>query len=105
MKVEIKISAEVIEPCAVIYTNEITAEISRIASFIEDSADNSIITVTDNERMFVLRPEEVYMLRVENERPLYIQKTRNTTAINAYMNLKQYSAAALSEYLNPYWSI
>ena len=76
MKVEIKISAEVIEPYAVIYTNEITAEISRIASFIEDSADNSIITVTDNERMFVLRPEEVYMLRVENEKTVVYTKDK-----------------------------
>lgn len=95
MKVEIKISTEATEPYAVIHANEITSEIRRIASVIEDSADNSIITVTDNERMFVLRPEEVYMVRVENEKTVVYTKVKNTTAINAYMSLKLYSATAL----------
>lgn len=76
MKVEIKISTEATEPYAVIHANEITSEIRRIASVIEDSADNSIITVTDNERMFVLRPEEVYMVRVENEKTVVYTKVK-----------------------------
>lgn len=76
MKVEIKVSAETTVPYAVIHTNEITAEIRLIASRIEQSADSGIITVTENERTFVLRPDEIYMIRVENEKAVVYTKTK-----------------------------
>ncbi|MDO4567833.1 MAG: LytTR family DNA-binding domain-containing protein [Clostridia bacterium] len=75
MKVEIRISEEAVKPYAVIYTNEMTAEVSRIASLIEDSADTNLITVTENERIFVLRPEDVYMIRVEQEKTIVYAKS------------------------------
>lgn len=76
MKVEIKISEQVNEPYAVIYTNEENVEIKRIAALIENStAESNIITVNDNERYFVLRPNEIYMVRVENEKTVVYSKT------------------------------
>ena len=77
MKVEINISEEINEPYAVIYTNEENAEIKRVAALIEDStAGSNIITVSDNERFFVLRPDEIYMIRVENEKTIVYSQTK-----------------------------
>lgn len=76
MKVEIKISPEVREPYAVIYASEVTAEIRRAASAIEDTEDNNILSVSDNGRVFILRPEEVYMVRIENEKTVVYTKTK-----------------------------
>lgn len=70
MKVEIKVSETVAEPHAVIYTNEITAEILQIAARIEkeNGVENSILTVMDHDRIVVLRPAEIYIVRTENEK-------------------------------------
>lgn len=74
MKAEIKISPEVTEPYAVIYASEVTAEINRIVSIIEGNMDSSVITVADNGRVFVLHPEDVYMIRVEEEKTVVYTK-------------------------------
>lgn len=76
MKVEIKLSADIKEPCAVIYSNEITPEVSRIISLIEKDTDNSIITVADNERVMILRPNQIYMVRIEKEKTVVYSETK-----------------------------
>lgn len=76
MKVTIKVSAEAKETYAVIYTNEITTEVRRAASLLESATVGSMITVTDNERIIVLRPEEVYLIRVENEKTMIYTKSK-----------------------------
>lgn len=76
MKVEIKLSADIKEPFAVIYSNEITPEVSRIVSLIEKDTDNSIITVADNERVMILRPNQIYMVRIEKEKTVVYSETK-----------------------------
>lgn len=76
MKVEIKLSADIKEPCAVIYSNEITPEVSRIVSLIEKDTDNGIITVADNERVMILRPNQIYMVRIEEEKTVVYTETK-----------------------------
>lgn len=76
MKVEIKISDDVPEPNIVIYTKEITEEITQIAAAIKN-ATGKVITVWDNGRIIVLRPEEIYMVRVENEKTAVYGKTQS----------------------------
>ena len=72
MRVEIRQSPEVQEAYAVIHCNEITDEILRLSSSLE--AGENIVTAKDNERIVVLRPKEIFMLRVENEKTiLYCQ--------------------------------
>ena len=75
MKVEVRISAEIKEPYIVIYTNELTTEVNQIAALI-DNATESIITVSDNERIVILRPDEIYMVRVENEKLIVYCKAK-----------------------------
>ena len=76
VKVEIKMTETAKEPYAVIFTNEMTEAVRQAAAILEGAVSNKAITVTDNERSFVLRPEELYMLRVENERAAVYTRTK-----------------------------
>lgn len=76
MKVEIKVSDDVPETNIVIYTKEITEEITQVAAAIKNAA-GKIVTVCENGRIIVLRPEEIYMVRVENEKTVVYGKTQS----------------------------
>ncbi len=67
MRAEIKVMPEVREPYAVIYANEITPEVRRAAALLEGKS-SEVISVTENGRIRVLRPAEIYMVRAENEK-------------------------------------
>ena len=68
MKAEIRIKENIIEDYAVIYTKEVTAEVRQLASLIEGYSFKTLITVTHNGRFITLRPDEIFMVRVENEK-------------------------------------
>lgn len=75
MKIEIKLSEEVKEPYAVIHTNRITEEIRRAISMFE--MPGKVITAKEEDRIVVLKPEELYMARVEKrEVVLYCEKKK-----------------------------
>lgn len=83
MKVEIKLSTEVQEAYAVIYCREITDEIQSLSSIIE--AGENIITAKDQERIAVLRPKEIFMVRVEGgETVIYTKSRKYTTPKRLY---------------------
>lgn len=65
MKVELKISEDTKEPYVVIFTNSITEEIQKIIATFE--MHEKVISANDNERIIVLRPEEIYMVRIEQK--------------------------------------
>lgn len=66
MRVEIKLSPDIEEAYAVIYCSEVTDEIQKLSSLME--AGEHIVTARDNERIIVLRPKEIFMVRVECEK-------------------------------------
>lgn len=76
IKVEIKISEDIPEPNVVIYTKEITEEITQVAAAIRN-ATGKVITALENGRIIVLRSEEIYMVRVENEKTAVYGKTQS----------------------------
>ncbi|MFT4104342.1 MAG: LytTR family DNA-binding domain-containing protein [Lacrimispora sp.] len=83
MKVEIKLSPEVREDYAVIYCKEITDEVQELSSLIE--AGERIVTAKDQERIVVLRPKEIFMVRVENgETVIYCRSRKYTTSKRLY---------------------
>lgn len=88
VKVEIKVLPETKEPYAVIYTSEITPKIRQTATLLETESSD-VIPVTENERIIALRPDEIYMVRVENERTVVYTKAKNTTAESVFTNWKQ----------------
>lgn len=75
MKVEIKVLPEVKEPYAVIYASEITPEIRRAAALLEKEIP-AVIPVKENDSILVLRPDEIYMVRVENEKTVVYTKMK-----------------------------
>lgn len=78
MKVSVNISPDHTEPYAVIYTDQITDEIQRIIDCF--NAGEIPVTAWHNEKLIVLQPEEIYMIRVENgETIIYgqVQKYRS----------------------------
>ena len=75
VKVEIKVLPETKEPYAVIYTSEITPKIRQTATLLETESSD-VIPVTENERIIALRPDEIYMVRVENERTAVYTKAK-----------------------------
>lgn len=62
MKVEIKLTETVGEPYAVIFTNEVTDAVRQASVILENADPGRMIPVTDSERIFVMHPEELYML-------------------------------------------
>ena len=74
MKVEIKIVEGTPEPWAALYAAELTPELQRAAALLEAEGGGRLV-VEQRERLFVLRPEEVYMIRVENEKTLVYTKS------------------------------
>ena len=67
MKVEIKIVEGTPEPWAVLYAAALTPELQRAAALLEGEGGGRLV-VEKQDRLFVLCPEEVYMVRVENEK-------------------------------------
>lgn len=65
MKVEIRLSEEAAQPYAVIYTNRITEQIRQAADLL--GSGENVVTAMDGERIAVLHPQEIYMIRIERE--------------------------------------
>jgi len=64
VNVEIKISKDITEPYAVIYTNAITEEVQKIRSVL--AFQSPVIPVSDDEKIVVLEPDEIFIIRTEN---------------------------------------
>ena len=87
LKVELKISKEVKEPYAVIYSDSLTDEITSAVMYLENTG--KIITGEDNGRIAVLQPSEIYMVRVENERTAIYGKDKKFLSPKRLYQLEQ----------------
>lgn len=75
MKVEVKICEDITETYAVIYTNRMSEDISRIIEQFNFARD--IITASKDEKTVILRPDDIYMIRVESEKVVIYDKNSN----------------------------
>lgn len=83
MKVEIQISADIIEPYAVIHTNTMNEQIQQLVSILE--AKESVLAVNENEKIVVLQPDEIYMIHIENsEVIIYCQHKKYSSKKRLY---------------------
>ena len=87
LKVELKISKEVKEPYAVIYSDSLTDEITSAVMYLENTG--KIITGEDNGRIAVLQPSEIYMVRVENERTAFYGEDKKFLSPKRLYQLEQ----------------
>ena len=72
MKVKIEISEEYDPAYAVIYTKAVTEEIQKVSDLLQQ--DNGPVTAYSKDRLVVLQPEEIYMVRVEDETTVIYSK-------------------------------
>ena len=75
MKVSVNISPDHTEPYAVIYTNQMTDEIQRIIDLF--NAGETPITAQHNEKLIILQPEDIYMIRVEKRETIIYGQFQN----------------------------
>lgn len=64
MKVSIDLSAEYKEPYAVIHTDKVTDEITRIIDVFSNN-DTPVTALQNEEEIVVLKPDEIFMVRIE----------------------------------------
>ena len=72
MKVKIEVSEEYDPAYAVIYTKAVTEEIQKVSDLLQQ--DNGPVTAYSKDRLVVLQPEEIYMVRVEDETTVIYSK-------------------------------
>jgi len=83
LKVEIKVSADIKEPYAVLYTNDITDDIQKISAFLQ--SQERVITANDEGRIIILKPEEIFMVRIEeSEAVIYCKNKQYMTNKKLY---------------------
>lgn len=83
MKVNIELSPEYAPPWAVIYAEAVTPEIQRAAELLEKGGGP--LVAREGERLRVLKPQEVYLVRVEaGETAIYTQKARHCSRQRLY---------------------
>lgn len=84
MNVEIKLSTEIKEPYAIIYTNQLTEEINALAKTLEGRLDTPL-TVKKDDKYHIILPEEIYMVRMEDQQvALYTQHAHYATNKRLY---------------------
>lgn len=64
MKVSIDLSADYKEPYAVIHTDKVTDEITRIIDIFSNN-DTPVTALQNEEEIVVLKPDEIFMVRIE----------------------------------------
>ena len=85
MKVEIRQTPEAAEAYAVIYTAELTPEVRRAAAVLEGEAPERVVAASDNGRIAVLQPDEIFLVRVEQEKTvIYAEKKSYTSKKRLY---------------------
>ena len=66
MKVEIKISSEVEETCAFIYTSKLTPDLMKIVELLEGvELQASLLVAKKDDKSFVIEPDQVEIVRTE----------------------------------------
>ena len=70
MKVELIIDESTLQTRVVIYANALTNEVQHILSLLEDIGATAFITGSRDDRTYILRPDDVSMISVQNKTTL-----------------------------------
>ncbi|MGI6721300.1 MAG: LytTR family DNA-binding domain-containing protein [Anaerovoracaceae bacterium] len=77
MRVDLKISPEYEETYAVIYCDRMTSEVSRAMELLGAAEGERIISAERGEKTVILRPQDVYMVRIENGDTIVYTRSSN----------------------------
>ena len=91
MKVNVELSKEYVPSFAVIYTDAVTDEIQKAIDLL--GTNDMPIIAQHEDRIEVIRPEDIYMVRVENgETVIYTEKEQFYSRKRLYEVLEQLGA-------------
>ena len=100
MRVEIRISEDTQEPYAILCTKKLTENLVRLTELLKripeegipipEIGQAAVLTVQEEERMVVLRPEEIYLIRVEQEKTIVYGKTKSYVSGKRLYELERY---------------
>lgn len=91
MKVSVELSKEYNPPYAVIYTDAVTDEIQKVIDLL--GMKEAPLIAQQEDRMEVLKPDEVYMIRVEGgDTVIYTEKEKYYSRKRLYETLDQLGA-------------
>lgn len=68
MRVEIKLQRDIQEPYAIIYTEQISDEIQKLANAIENMG--RVVTAVSDDKIIVINTADIYMTRVEEDKTI-----------------------------------
>jgi len=88
VKVEIRIQKDIEEPYAVLYAAEMTDEMTQVIAMLE-GMQSKVITVLEEERMIVLKPEEIYLVRVEDDKTMIYGQSKKYVSRKRLYELEQ----------------
>ncbi len=88
MKVNVELSKDFSPPYVIIYADVITEEIQKIIDLL--GTDDTPLTAQHEDRIVVIRPDEVYMIRVEGgETVIYTETEKYYSRKRLYGMLEQ----------------
>lgn len=87
MNVEIKIDTSVKEPFAVIYAGEVTDEVTRAVELLKKK--EGIITAKDEDKISILKADDIYMVRIEEGKTFIYGKSRRWKSSKRLYELKE----------------
>lgn len=88
MKVSVELSKDFSPPYAIIYADVITEEIQRVIDLL--GTDDTPLTAQQEDRIVVIKPDEVYMIRIEDgETVIYTEAEKYYSRRRLYEILSQ----------------
>ena len=83
MKVKLEIDDKYIEPNAIIYTNKVTDEISKIVDFIKEEKNNTL-NAFKNEEVFIIKLEDIEKIYALNGK-VFLETEKETLEVKKRM--------------------
>jgi DNA-binding LytR/AlgR family response regulator len=80
MKVTIELQEQLLEPYAIIYTNQMTDDLQRAIEILENDPTNQVLVLEQEEKYIIVKPSEIYMVRFEEQRVIFYGETKKYTS-------------------------
>ncbi|MGL4737820.1 MAG: LytTR family DNA-binding domain-containing protein [Cellulosilyticaceae bacterium] len=89
MNVEIKLQKDLTQPYAIIYAPTLTPEINQIITLLEQKNTTTPLTVKQEDTYHILKPDEIYMVRTEDQQLMLYTKTQHYSCTKRLYEVEQ----------------
>ncbi|HEX3078090.1 MAG TPA: LytTR family DNA-binding domain-containing protein [Lachnospiraceae bacterium] len=80
MKVTIELQQQLLEPYAIIYTNQMTDELQRAIEILENDPTSQVLALEQEEKYIIVKPSDIYMVRFEEQRVVFYGESKKYTS-------------------------